>query len=174
MKLYKKRVMHVQSCCFDNLNRLIFWRSRCRRRRRCLSYLLSKQLMRSLHQRVPRRVIFDGNRVEWEDLGFDWERGNLVPNAFPLKSGNTGDEVEREAIRQYFILTKSTRLNHSWLNTNQWICSQNWTRAWDLRSYGDLRWATQAPRLGGTDLSTAGVSTLISSTQKSWLFSLSF
>ena len=47
----KKRVMHVQSCCFDNLNRLIFWRSRCRRRRRCLSYLLSKQLMRSLHHR---------------------------------------------------------------------------------------------------------------------------
>ena len=27
--------MHVQSCCFANLNLLFFSRSRCRRRRRC-------------------------------------------------------------------------------------------------------------------------------------------
>ena len=30
-------VMHVQSRCFSNLNLLLFYRSRCRRRRRCLS-----------------------------------------------------------------------------------------------------------------------------------------
>ena len=28
----QKSVMHVQSCCFANLNLLLFWRSRCRRR----------------------------------------------------------------------------------------------------------------------------------------------
>ena len=32
-----KSVMHVQSCCFANVNRLLFCRSRCRRRRCCLS-----------------------------------------------------------------------------------------------------------------------------------------
>ena len=36
----QKSVMHVQSCCFANLNLLLFCRSRCRRRRRCLSSLL--------------------------------------------------------------------------------------------------------------------------------------
>ena len=30
----QKRVMHVQSCCFANLNLLLFCRSHCRRRRR--------------------------------------------------------------------------------------------------------------------------------------------
>ena len=34
--------MHVQSCCFANLNLLLFCRSRCRRRRRCLSSLVFK------------------------------------------------------------------------------------------------------------------------------------
>ena len=37
----QKSVMHVQSCCFANLNLLFFCRSRCRRRRRCLSSLMS-------------------------------------------------------------------------------------------------------------------------------------
>ena len=31
--------MHEQSCCFANLNLLLFCRSRCRRRSRCLSSL---------------------------------------------------------------------------------------------------------------------------------------
>ena len=35
----QKSVMHVQSCCFANLNLLLFCRSRWRRRRRCLSSL---------------------------------------------------------------------------------------------------------------------------------------
>ena len=33
--------MHVQSCCFANLNLLLLYRSLCRRRRRCLSSLMS-------------------------------------------------------------------------------------------------------------------------------------
>ena len=36
----QKSVMHVQSCCFACLNLLLFCRSRCRRRRRCVNYLL--------------------------------------------------------------------------------------------------------------------------------------
>ena len=35
----QKCVMHVQSCCFANINLLLFCRSRCRRRRLCLSSL---------------------------------------------------------------------------------------------------------------------------------------
>ena len=34
----------MQSCYFANLNQLLFCRSRCRRRRRCLSSLLSLPL----------------------------------------------------------------------------------------------------------------------------------
>ena len=36
----QKSVMHVQSCCFANMNHLLFCRSRCRRRMRCFSSLL--------------------------------------------------------------------------------------------------------------------------------------
>ena len=36
----QKSVMHVQTCCFANLNLFPFCRSRWRRRRRCLSSLL--------------------------------------------------------------------------------------------------------------------------------------
>ena len=37
----QKSVMHVQSsCCFANLNLLLFWRSRCRRRRGILKSLI--------------------------------------------------------------------------------------------------------------------------------------
>ena len=37
----QKRVMHVQSCCFANLNLLLFRRSRWCRRRRCLRSLVT-------------------------------------------------------------------------------------------------------------------------------------
>ena len=33
----QENVMRVQSCCFANVNRLLFCRSPCRRRRCCLS-----------------------------------------------------------------------------------------------------------------------------------------
>ena len=36
----QKSVMHVQSCCFAYLNLFFFCRSRCRRRRRCLSSIM--------------------------------------------------------------------------------------------------------------------------------------
>ena len=41
-----KSVMHVQSCCFANLNLLRFCRSRsrCRRRRRCLTFLTRREI----------------------------------------------------------------------------------------------------------------------------------
>ena len=39
----QKSVMHVQSCFFANLNLLLFCRSRCRRRRLCLSSLLGEE-----------------------------------------------------------------------------------------------------------------------------------
>ena len=44
MQKRSKSVIHVQSCCFSNVNVRIFCCSRCRRRHRCLSspLLLSK------------------------------------------------------------------------------------------------------------------------------------
>ena len=32
--------MHVQSCCFANLNLLLFYRSHCRRHQCCFSFLV--------------------------------------------------------------------------------------------------------------------------------------
>ena len=40
-KKCKKSVMNEQSCCFANLDLLLFYRSPCRRRRRCLSSITS-------------------------------------------------------------------------------------------------------------------------------------
>ena len=37
----QKKVMHAQSCCFANLNQLLFCCSRCRRRRRCVNSLIT-------------------------------------------------------------------------------------------------------------------------------------
>ena len=48
----QNNVMNVQSCCFANLNLLLFCRSRWRRRRRCLSYLLP---LRRRHRHRHRR-----------------------------------------------------------------------------------------------------------------------
>ena len=36
-----QKSVHVQSCCFANLNLLLFYRPRCRRRHRCLSSLIA-------------------------------------------------------------------------------------------------------------------------------------
>ena len=41
----QKSVVHVQSCCFSNLNLLLFSRPRCGRRRRCLSSQISYQVV---------------------------------------------------------------------------------------------------------------------------------
>ena len=40
----QKSVMHVQSCCSAILNLLRFCRSRCRRRRRCLTSLKRREI----------------------------------------------------------------------------------------------------------------------------------
>ena len=39
----QKDVMRVESCCFANLNQLLFCRSRCHRRCRCVNSLFSAQ-----------------------------------------------------------------------------------------------------------------------------------
>ena len=39
-EMYKTCVMHVESCCFANINLSLFCRSRCRYRRRCWSSLI--------------------------------------------------------------------------------------------------------------------------------------
>ena len=54
----QKSVMHVQSCCFANLNLLRYCRSLRRRRRRCLSSLLTNPLVTSLRQKSELRLIF--------------------------------------------------------------------------------------------------------------------
>ena len=50
----RKSVMHVQSCCVANLNQLLFCRSRCRRRRRCLSSLTCRDRDNWCEKRADR------------------------------------------------------------------------------------------------------------------------
>ena len=53
----QKSVMHVQSCCFANLNLLLFCRSRCRHRRRCLSSLIDKTERRISFSRLMYELV---------------------------------------------------------------------------------------------------------------------
>ena len=62
-QMYKKSVMHVQSCCFATVYLFLFCRSRWRRRRRrrCLSSLLGRS-----HCGFKNRVIWQQNEnVIW-------------------------------------------------------------------------------------------------------------
>ena len=52
-----KNVIHAQSCCFANLNPLLFCRSRCRRRRRCLSSLIDKTERRISFSRLMYELV---------------------------------------------------------------------------------------------------------------------
>ena len=49
----QKSVMHVQSCCFANLNQFRFCRSRWRRRRRCLSSRIIIRFWVTDHLPIP-------------------------------------------------------------------------------------------------------------------------
>ena len=64
--------MHVQSCCFASLNLLLFCRSRCRRRRRCVN-----SLIREL-----------GRRLEHE-----WTEHSRSPWAHPDLTGIVDDDT---------------------------------------------------------------------------------
>ena len=50
----QKSLMHVQSCCFANLNLLLFYRFRCRRR--CLSSLITVLLFSMYYRVVPNHL----------------------------------------------------------------------------------------------------------------------
>ena len=56
----QKSVMHVQSCCFANLN-LVFCRFRCRHRHCCLSSLLT-----ALIQMFPTSSRLCSNKIWWD------------------------------------------------------------------------------------------------------------
>ena len=72
----QKSVMQVQSCCFANLNlRVLVCRSRCRRRRRCLSFLIVVKKEREGEIRDPFSRL---ERVE----RFDYDYINNVCSEF--------------------------------------------------------------------------------------------
>ena len=73
----QKSVMHVQSCCFASLNLLFFCRSRCRRRRRCLSSLLSHSVL----QHNTRKIYFE-----------EYVRLDVGLPSIIFSGGGTGDE----------------------------------------------------------------------------------
>ena len=58
----KKGVMHVQSCCFACLNLLLYCRSRCRRRRRCVNSLVIRTVRRMAHARALKWLFFAASK----------------------------------------------------------------------------------------------------------------
>ena len=78
----QKSVMHVQSCCFACLNLLLFCRSRCRRRRRCINSLF----------------VIGGGCPKWKPL--------VTGGTRPPTS-----EAVANSIKELFLL-KSTRSRH--------------------------------------------------------------
>ena len=73
----QKSMMHVQSCCFASLILLFLCRSRCRRRRRCLSSLISNSVL----QHNTRKIYFE--EYVRLDVG--------LPSSI-FSGGGTGDE----------------------------------------------------------------------------------
>ena len=62
----QKSVMHVQSCCFANLNlRVLVCRSRCRRRGRCLSFLIVVKKEREGEIRDPSSRLDPVERLDY-------------------------------------------------------------------------------------------------------------
>ena len=57
----QKRVIHVQSCCFANPNLLLFCRSRCPHRRRCLSALRIGWATQASFFGSKRAILFSGH-----------------------------------------------------------------------------------------------------------------
>ena len=61
--------MHVQSCCFANLNlRVLVCRSRCRRRRRCLSFLIVVKKEREGEIRDPSSRLHPVERLDYDSI----------------------------------------------------------------------------------------------------------
>ena len=65
----QKSVMQVQSCCFANLNlRVLVCRSRCRRRRRCLSFLIVVKKEREGEIRDPSSRLHPVERLDYGSI----------------------------------------------------------------------------------------------------------
>ena len=61
--------MHVQSCRFANLNqRVLVCRSRCRRRRRCLSFLIVVKKEREGEIRDPSSRLHPVERLDYGSI----------------------------------------------------------------------------------------------------------
>ena len=71
-RIVSKSVMHVQSCCFTNLNLLLFCRSRWRRRGRCLSSLVASASSCAVlpgASRHPRLRLETELNLQWQIQG---------------------------------------------------------------------------------------------------------
>ena len=65
----QKSVMHVQSCCFANLNLwVLVCGSRCRRRRRCLSFLIVVKKEREGEIRDPSSRLHPVERLDYGSM----------------------------------------------------------------------------------------------------------
>ena len=88
-----KSVIHVQSCCFANLNLLLFCPSRCRRRRRCLSSPVASASSCTVlpgASRHPRLRLETELNLQWriQGRGLGGGRASLLfPLPLPLSQG---------------------------------------------------------------------------------------
>ena len=86
--------MQVQSCCFTNINLFLFCRSRCRRRRRCLSSLFMIQKF-CYHGNATSHFssLFGSSKVHGVGGGIDCVQTSPLPQKKTQASGEVSDTV---------------------------------------------------------------------------------
>ena len=113
----QKSVMHVQSsCCFANLNLLLFWRSRCRRRRGILkSLIITRHAQSSFWFLVFcyfGRLRYKMDTVNyWPRLTHKALRVSIVLGSFSINEGDS-NENGKNAIGLISIAT-TLHVNHT-------------------------------------------------------------
>ena len=73
-------MINVQSCCFPNLNLLLFWRSRCHRRRRILRSFLTVSEVITAKSQIEALMLSLGQyiKAEFWDFSLMTERTMLL------------------------------------------------------------------------------------------------
>ena len=107
-KCTKTKNLHVQSCCFANLNLFLVWRSRCRRSRRlCLSFLviLSKFASCMTPARIAKRSLV----LLWSYI-FYWFGGH---SSQPNSKGGQGETKQQP---QTWPACFTGRFRHRWIS----------------------------------------------------------
>ena len=107
-KCTKTKNLHVQSCCFANLNLFLVWRSRCRRSRRlCLSFLVILSKFASCM--TPARIAQRSLVLLWSYIFYWFGSHSSQPNS---KAGRGETKQQPQTWPACF----TGRFRHRWIS----------------------------------------------------------